>query len=862
MTSGDEKVTLMLNVASSDNDGSEQVIRVVVSDVPDGVSVQDAEYLGDGTWVLIYDGTDAISVDDADGVDVSVVLVVGSSAPGLNAEQITVTVQTQDRGDEPDATTDVLSDSVTFTLSSEFEEGESEPAPIIDTWEYTDASATEDTSFVLSDMLNAEVTALSTSATSLVIQITDLPDGASVTGMVSSVINGETVWTASITTEDGDDADAVQAALDTLLDSIEIQVDDDANDNNMDESFSFSATLTTSVDGSGVTNSAAVTPEIPVDAVTDDAELTVILSEDDGDGVLTEADTSVTFTLTVSNTADGDAGSIVDGTLYLKIDGTDDLGTGTVTLDGTTYEAQTVTDVDGIDDGTYYVIEDVEMDEELDFVYTPDTMTAGSVTINSWVENIETGSTSVTSTGTTTLTIDITNEGVTFASTSTTESDVVTGTEAADSTSASLIELDLDLLLTDSDGSEEILTVLLSNLPEGFLVYTGTSEADASSAEMAVNAGGSDGTNTWVLVSDGDTLPTYVAILAPQNWSGTLDDLVLSVTSGETELSETRTNELTLGTITITAVANGVDLTPTTSFGTEGDIVSLNLNAAMEDSDDASVTAAADESVETTTLEIQGLGEYASFYVDSTILTSDVSYDSDTDTYTLTGLSQSDLDGLGFIQASDALTDQDDSTSGVQLSVTAWTEDGADVSDATTSTATVSLTSQLATTGDDSLLWTGSTIDGNTGDDTVTMRYGESLSGDDLALNLSNIETIDMEVSGSNSITDLTPDDVEDITDSDNTLSISGLSEDSLYLSGEWSENDDGSYTGTTSDGDEVTLTLDDVLSSDSEDLTSSLAEEDSTSSSTSSDASDSVDDSTTSSVVDDEYETVTVYEV
>lgn len=194
--------------------------------------------------------------------------------------------------------------------------------------------------------------------------------------------------------------------------------------------------------------------------------------------------------------------------------------------------------------------------------------------------------------------------------------------------------------------------------------------------------------------------------------------------------------------------------------------------------------------------------------------------------------------------------------------MTAWTEDGADVSDATTSTATVSLTSQLATTGDDSLLWTGSTIDGNTGDDTVTMRYGESLSGDDLALNLSNIETIDMEVSGSNSITDLTPDDVEDITDSDNTLSISGLSEDSLYLSGEWSENDDGSYTGTTSDGDEVTLTLDDVLSSDSEDLTSSLAEEDSTSSSTSSDASDSVDDSTTSSVVDDEYETVTVYEV
>ena len=168
---------------------------------------------------------------------------------------------------------------------------------------------------------------------------------------------------------------------------------------------------------------------------------------------------------------------------------------------------------------------------------------------------------------------------------------------------------------------------------------------------------------------------------------------------------------LPIDDVTVAPVANGLTLTGTNSFGPEGSIVALNLNASMVDSEDASVTAAPDESTETTTLEIQGLGEFATFYIGTTPLGTGVSYDAGSDTYTLTGLSQSDLDDLGFVQARDALTDQDTGTDGVQIDVTARTVESGDagaVSADANATLTVNLSAQMASTGDDDLIWTGS----------------------------------------------------------------------------------------------------------------------------------------------------------
>ncbi|MGV0908496.1 Ig-like domain-containing protein [Martelella sp. FOR1707] len=806
VTNPGETVTLDLNIASPDSDGSEHLVRVIVDGLPDGVTLEGGEKLGDGSWMLIYEGAEALAIDDAGGLVLPLEFTVGSFAGNLSDVPVTITVQTQDRGNEVDPGTGVLEDTIGWNLSTSFDEGEGGFPPTIDNWSYTDAPATEDTSFTLSEMIDAQVTAQSSEPSVLTVTITDLPPGTDVSGMVRTVVGGQEVWTASVTTEPGDTASNVQAKLDALLDGISMQTGNNRNDNNLDEPFSFNAQLTTALAGGGRSDTAAITPEIPLEPVTDPANISIALGASDDDGKLTETDSEIPLTVTVNNGADGDYATLENGTLYLQVNGTNGLDAGTLTLDGVTYEPVSVSGVEGIPDGTYYVIEGAEMGVPLDMVFTPDTMTAGSVTIDAWVRNSETGAASpLTSTGSTTLPVEISNDGVTLANPGPT-----TGAEAADSSTDSLIALDLSLNLADVDGSEEIISVLLSNLPEGFLIYTGSDPDNASLAEMAVNAGGTGGTNTWVLAGDGEALPPYVGILPPKHWSGTLSDLQLSVTSGETALPEKRVDVLDVGDVTVNPVANGVEMTTTNSFGREGAIVSLNLNASMTDFEDASVDAATDESQETVTLELQGLGAFASFYIGTQLIEA-AGYDAATDTYTLTGLSQSDLDALGVRQAADALSDQDADTTGVQINVTARTVDGADVSDEATSTVTLNLHNQIPTNGDDSLIWTGGLINGLAGEDTVSLRQGESLEGADLAAQLRNIETLDLGIDGANEVTGLTPEQVEAMTSNGNALTMRGSSEDGVSLDGDWTDNEDGTYTGTLAGGTEVTLTVEGV---------------------------------------------------
>ncbi|QDY69418.1 VCBS domain-containing protein [Qingshengfaniella alkalisoli] len=799
-----EKVTVNLNVATPDSDGSEHVVRVLIENVPEGVTVDDAQAMGGGNWLLIYDGADALPVNDAGGIDLPVVFTVGSGAAGVTDEVISMTVQTQDRGDQVTPGTEVLSDSTEWTLNTDFESGDPGNPPSIDAWDYTDQAATEDTSFMLSEMINGQVTAQGTDPSILTITLSDVPPGTSISGMVRTTVDGQEVWTASVTTNPGDDAAAVQAQLGALMDSIVITPAGDGNDNNLGDAFSFDATLTTAVPGGSQSVSENVVPEIPVVPVADPADVSIVLGDTDADGELTETDSEIPLTVTVSNIADGAAGSIENGDLYLQIGGSNGLGEGTLTLDGVEIPSEEITGVEGIPDGTYYVISDTEMGVPSDLVFTPDEMVAGDVTVDAWVRNTETGAAeAVTSEGSATLPVSISNDGVAF-----TDPAPVTGEEAADTSSDSLIELDLGLDLNDSDGSEQITSVLLSNLPDGFLLYTGDSVGDASAADMSSNAGGTDGLNTWIVASNGESLPAYIGILPPKHWSGTLEDLELTVTSGETELSESRVDVLELDPVTVTPVANGIELTPTNSFGREGTIVPLNLNASMADSVDASQTAAPDASVETVTLELTGLGQYASFYVGGELLTGGVNYDAGTDTYTVEGLSQSDVDALGFRQAANAIADTDATTDGVQVAVTARTVDGADVSADAESTVTLNIGVQQTSTGDDDLLWTGLSIDGRSGDDTVNLRQGESLTGDDLQSSLSNIEVLEMGIAGANSITDLTVEHVLNMTSGSNHLTIAGSAEDNLTLAGDWNDNGDGSYTGT-SGGSEVTLVVD-----------------------------------------------------
>lgn len=157
------------------------------------------------------------------------------------------------------------------------------------------------------------------------------------------------------------------------------------------------------------------------------------------------------------------------------------------------------------------------------------------------------------------------------------------------------------------------------------------------------------------------------------------------------------------------------------------------------------------------------------------------------------GLTPAQVNTLGFVQAADSVA------STVQVS--AYTVDGgADTSATSSGSFDVTIQAKEATGGADVLLYGGMPIDGLAGNDTIQLRYGESLSGSQLAAHLSNIEVIDLSVAGANSITDLSVEDVFGMTDQGNTLHILGDSEDSVTLGEGWTQQGSswvGNHSGT-----------------------------------------------------------------
>ncbi|MDT0231599.1 DUF5801 repeats-in-toxin domain-containing protein [Acinetobacter sp. RRD8] len=817
-----DTVTVKLNVASVDYDGSEYVVRILIENVPKGVTVQGAnvQQIGAGTWVLVYQANNAPSIHTQGGIDVPVTFMIGSYAHGLTDHPIKITVQTQDLGSDLTAITDIKSDSVTWYLNTDFAEAPGSKAPLIDLWQYNGASATEDTPFKLSDVVDQAITIQDNSASKLfTVTLKDLPAGTIVNGMVQTMIdtnndgNPDTpVWTASVTVDPN--ATDAEAALQNLLDSIVITPPADWNNNGQYGQFHFVATLTTSVLG-GATEEATIPFQdmtIPIAPVTDDPIFTM-----SGDSMVGEGATAITSSITL-DPADGSFGKVVDGKMYVQVnaaDTTDAMEGGQLYITGSTTPLvlQSVDiDGEGTTDGDFYVIDIGENGGTVDLTYTMpngEKTVPGNVSFTAYANVQEDGADVKAVSVTGSVEVQLINNGVNVVSQN------FIGNESELATKANAIELTgtdgLSVSLKDSDGSESYGAILLSNVPNGFLVYVGNNVDSATPATLASNAGGDGTTNTWVLSESGG-LPAYVAILPPIHWSGTVENLQLVVTSGESSLSPlTETKDI--GDLVVNAVANGVDIKPTQSFGKENEIIPLTLNASMHDPKVSEV--ANDSSTETMTIKLTGLGQYASFYIDGVQISSSqitVSGTGSSTTYTITGLTQSNIDKLGFKQAKAALTDQDSATAGTQIGVEAWTvESGVGNSESTHvfKNITVNMTAQKATTGNDTLLYTASSINAGAGTDTIQLRSGETVSGATLAENLKNVEVLDLSVNGANNITSLTASHVLTMTDAAHTLKINGTAEDTVELGLGWTQsatnNGYVTYTSTVS-GTAVTL--------------------------------------------------------
>lgn len=197
------------------------------------------------------------------------------------------------------------------------------------------------------------------------------------------------------------------------------------------------------------------------------------------------------------------------------------------------------------------------------------------------------------------------------------------------------------------------------------------------------------------------------------------------------------------------------------------------------------------------------MGGLPGFYIGEELISDgskagyEVVYDDINKVYTVTGLTQDDLGKLGFKQAAKDVNDVEvraqtvESANGV---TSQWTHGDND----SWAGVTTTISKQFGTTVNDTLLWTGEAINGRGGEDTIQLRFGESITSSDLASNLKNIEVIDLSVAGANTIgtagLGLSIADVLDITDSRNQLTIDGDGEDKVFLDNGWAT--DNSVTG------------------------------------------------------------------
>ena len=789
-TAGSVIVNLEVGNTGGDYDGSEQLTRIIVDNVPEGVIVEGASYIGNGQWLLMP-GT-AFNGE----LTPELILQVNGEAANLDGHKITVTVITKDSGNSQfkEASTDI-------TLTTTFGPGNTAQPAQIEQWEQTAFEPTEDTAFSLQDAVNARIED-GIQENAFTVTLTDLPAGTAVTGMTLTVIDGKEIWTASGT--------GGNAELQALLAGI--TVTPPQNWNQHDGEFTYEAELTTYVPN-GARDEAALTLKQDVLPVTDDADILISApTVDEG--------SDLAISIDVSNATDDPNWTLIDGKLYLTLTEPGSMQGGTLKdALGNPMSLQSVGGVNGVPDGDYYVIDLPPGSNSVDLVYTPkDANASGTIGLSGIVKGQELGS-SVEKTTTVNTSGEIApiNSGYDFSVAP------VTGAEnsffQATADRSNVIQLPVTGNgLVDVDGSESLGTILLKNLPDGFLVFIGDDAASATMAGMANNAGSSaTGTNTWLL-GNGE-MPKYIGILPPAHWSGTLSDLQLIVNSGESALAESLATIKDF-TLTVTPTADGIKLTPTASFGKEGEIILLNLNAEMKDLGEASA-GAPDESVETATLQIKGLGEHAAFYLDGQLISGTeldglprVTYQNGV--YTIVGLSQEEMGKLGFLQAGSAISDLQVRAQTVENGNPSEPSDWTHADGGDWAKVVAAINPQYGTTGNDRLLWTGQAINGRGGDDTIQLRFDEELSGSELAAKLSKVEVIDMTGAGQNSISGLNIADVLSMTDDRHTLRILGDDgDDSVILGAGWgvgvTQGDYTVYTATHG-GETIKLEVASVL--------------------------------------------------
>jgi VCBS repeat-containing protein len=656
-----------------DTDGSEELLYFLIDNVPIGVTVVGARYIGNtdgnpntGRWILDIADTPFTGAALQQNIQFA---LDGSSTQlsGLN-QQISIIAHTQDTGGK------LLTSTTSWTLKTDsnfVDLSPQAPEPATITQWVTDpvsVSMTEDAGTPLTAFVDAQISGSSPFA----ITLTGLPAGSVVSGMTLTVVNGVSIWTAQ-----GSGSDA---SLQTLLAGISITPPANWNDNQ--GPFGFTATLTTYNEGGG-RHDASLAINTSVVPVSDPIDLTTSATT-----VLEDSPTSIVLNL--ANPEDGAASQVVNSKVYLQLNESAMDAAGSLSFAGVPLVAELVSGVAGVPDGTYYVLNGVSSSASLAIGYQGAANASGKVSYTAYVQGQEVGAANVTTSHISgNFSVLPVNDGASVVAPSN-----VVGAEDQ--------RIPLAISVTLADASEVIASITLSNVPDGVLVFAGNDPLGT----QAINLGGGN----WAIALIGGLVPAHISLLPPPNWSGTINGLQLGVWSGEAGLDPTLTTSNI--NVTVNGVADGITLTPTLSFGTAGEIVALNLNSTMVDHDGS----------ELATLSIKNLGAHATFHAGASLLTAN--YNLATDTYTLTGLTHTQVNGLGVTQKGGSY----------DLQVSAFTTDspGTSQSSLTSGNLRLDLTSQgaggsLIGDANDNIQLGGvgnDTLTGGAGNDTLTGGIG------------------------------------------------------------------------------------------------------------------------------------------
>ena len=536
-----------------------------------GFFIPDAINNGDGTFTITQDQLDDITINAPRGFDGSI--------------DIKVTVEVQDQGDGTEGdVSDIVSKDVDLTLHFTDDNGGGgdggnyvEPKAADVTTEDTTVTADEDTSVNLGDVIAAGIHSdtsdndgdgqgdQTNDTVSIVIDADDLPEGATIDGMVYNESTGEYVYSA---TPDADgNIDLSEITMDLPPDysgSIDIPVKVIETDNT-----------------SGDTNSSSMNVNVDVNPVADDAQISINVNGTTG----LDPDT-------MEPTEDG-SGSI-DGAGYE--DGIISLSLNAITAD---------TNNGGVNDGGLETLENITLTVDpsqgqfVDANGNPIGDENGSITIDDINDPIYfkpaddfSGSVDIHVSGDTTDTAIV--DGEEISGTGAFETDVsfdviavnddidISGTDDLHGNEDGAISLaDVTGSLTDLDGSEQIVSVSIAGVPDDFIIEGGQNMGDG----------------VWALPDAADSGTTLdlsdISIIPPQDFSGDVS-FTLRVYTKEDSLSDPVEKDIPI-TIHVDGTADAVNTDVVTeASGDENDADGIVLHFNAHDLDDSASINAAD----------------------------------------------------------------------------------------------------------------------------------------------------------------------------------------------------------------------------------------------------------------------------